>query len=50
MEDPNKLTIAQLKTKLTEGGVALPTSRQSKAFYVELYKANILGSFFSLNY
>eukprot|EP01080_Neovahlkampfia_damariscottae_P011690 gene11690-4924_t len=43
MDDPNKFTIPQLKTKLTDAGIALPTSRQSKAFYVELYKANILG-------
>jgi hypothetical protein len=46
MEDPNKLTVAQLKTKLINAGVDIPASKQSKAFYVELYKASVMGKSF----
>ena len=36
--DPKKLTVAQLKSKLTEHGVDLPMKKENKPFYVEMFE------------
>jgi len=42
-EDVEKLTIPELKTLLSNANIPLPSKNQSKAFYRELYKSEILG-------
>lgn len=37
VEDPNKLTTTQLKALLSEDGVELPTTKQPKSTYVEIF-------------
>lgn len=40
-EDISKLTVNQLKTRLSKLNVKLPATTRSKAFYVELLKSSL---------
>lgn len=42
-DDPESLTVPTLTSILSEHGIALPTKKEKKSFYVDLYTKELLN-------